>query len=939
MPLHRLFVVIVALAMALAAIVPMVSPPAARATSSSIVITQVYGGGGNSGATYTHDFIELFNLGTTAVDVSTWSVQYTSAAGTSWARTNLSGIIQPGAYFLVQQAQGAGGTAPLPTSDATGTTAMSATAGKVALVTNQVTLSGCGSAETPCLPSASILDFVGYGSGATESETAPAPTLSNTTSARRLNSCVDSDNNAADFAAGAPTSRNSATVTPCGAETDPSGIGAANPSTVEQGGTSLLTVTVTPGANPTSTGLAVSADLTAIGGSATQAFFDNGTNGDPTAGDNVFSFSAVVSTGTTPGAKSLPATIGDSEARAGEATINLTVIAPAEPTEIHEIQGAGHTSPLVGQTVFRVEGVVTAVRPQSFYMTDPTPDADDATSDGILVFRGSAPGVGVGDLVQVNGRVGEFRPGGSGSDNLTTTQLTNPSSTNPIAIRILSSDNTLPVTLVGTGGRVPPGEVIDNDSAGGSVENAGGTFDPAQDGIDFWESLEGQYLRVNNAVAVGPTNDFGEIPVVGDGGANAGPRTSRGGVLITPTDFNPERIILDDALLLPASVPDMNVGDTFTTSVFGVLDYDFGNFKLLVTANLVRVDSGLTREVAAPTGSRHLSIDTFNVENLDPNPADGEIDDVARLGALIARNLASPDILAIEEIQDNSGGFNDGTTAADLSWGSLISAIASAGGPTYEYRQIDPVNNSDGGQPGGNIRVGFLFRADRGVHFVDRPGGTSLNETDVLAVEHGRSTSAQLTFSPGRIGTDDRAFNQTRKSLAGEFRWRGETIFVVANHFSSKGGDDPLFGRWQPPVRYTEFENPAGTDADGWRHGQAQVINGFVDEVLAIEPDANVVVLGDINDFQFSRTVEILTGAADGAPVLTTLFDQLPLNEQYSYVFDGNSQVLDQILVSDAVLARSPTYDVVHVNAEFFDQASDHDPSVMRVAFQPRRGK
>lgn len=128
---------------------------------------------------------------------------------------------------------------------------------------------------------------------------------------------------------------------------------------------------------------------------------------------------------------------------------------------------------------------MTAVRPQSFYMTDPTPDADDATSDGILVFRGSAPGVGVGDLVQVNGRVGEFRPGGSGSDNLTTTQLTNPSSTNPIAIRILSSDNTLPVTLGGIGGRVPPSEVIDNDSTGGSVENAGGTFDPAQDGIDF----------------------------------------------------------------------------------------------------------------------------------------------------------------------------------------------------------------------------------------------------------------------------------------------------------------------------------------------------------------------------------------------------------------------------------------------------------------------
>ena len=311
------------------------------------------------------------------------------------------------------------------------------------------------------------------------------------------------------------------------------------------------------------------------------------------------------------------------------------------------------------------------------------------------------------------------------------------------------------------------------------------------------------------------------------------------------------------------------------------------------------------------------------MENLDPNPADDDgTDDVARLGALIAHNLAAPDIVAIEEVQDNNGTVNDGTVAADLSWASLISAIQLAGGPTYHYRQIDPVDNDEGGAPGGNIRVGFLFRTDRGLTFVDRPGGTSTVDTEVVGVDR-----PQLTFSPGRIGTDAPAFDDTRKSLAGEFLWRDQTVFVIANHFSSKGGDDPLFGRVQPPVRSSEVA----------RHGQAAEVNEFVDQILAIDRKANIVVLGDINDFHFSETVDILTGANDGAPVLTTLLDLLPAGEQYSYVFEGNSQVLDQILVSRTLLRQSPEYDVVHVNAEFFDQASDHDPSVMQVV--PGRGE
>jgi predicted extracellular nuclease len=474
-------------------------------------------------------------------------------------------------------------------------------------------------------------------------------------------------------------------------------------------------------------------------------------------------------------------------------------------------------------------------------------------------------------------------------------------------------------------------------------------------------------LSVADAIAVGPTNNFGEVTVISQLQIDAGVRTPRSGVLVRnltgtgdyqPGDFNPERLILDDLL---SDTPSLNVGDEFLEDPVGVLDQSFGAFKLLVTEDPGRVDNHLSRETAAPAGARELAVATFNVENLSALDCVNEPEKVAGLAGQIVNSLRSPDLIAIEEMQDDSGdeddtpNGDDGTVAAGASWQCLIDAIVAAGGPLYDYRQIDPLDNVDGGVPGGNIRVGFLFHSERGLEFVDRPGGDATADTDVVATPNGKG--AQLTISPGRVLDADlggaKAFLDTRKSLAGEFRFRGETIFVVANHFSSKGDDRPLFSHFQPPFRLTEFES--GSPEDGWRHAQAQAINDFVDEILAVDSDAHVIVLGDINDFDFSETVGVLTGeliavaggadadgsgptAPGGDPVLGTLFDLLPADERYSYVFEGNSQVLDQILVSNSLLDLDPTYDVVHVNAEFWDQVSDHDPSVMKVAFQPRRG-
>ncbi len=182
------------------------------AISPDVVISQVYGGGGNSGATYKNDFIELFNRSNTPVSLTGWSVQYTSAAGTStWLVTSLNGSIAPHGYFLIQLAAGSGGTVALPTPDAVGTTNMSGTAGKLALLRVTTALTGA----TPASPD--IVDLVGYGPTASAFETAPTAATTNTTAAvRKLDGCTETDNNNTDFAISAPTPRNSASpANPC----------------------------------------------------------------------------------------------------------------------------------------------------------------------------------------------------------------------------------------------------------------------------------------------------------------------------------------------------------------------------------------------------------------------------------------------------------------------------------------------------------------------------------------------------------------------------------------------------------------------------------------------------------------------------------------------------------------------------------------------------
>ncbi|PZO12370.1 MAG: multifunctional hydrolase/phosphatase/nucleotidase [Leptolyngbya foveolarum] len=582
-----------------------------------------------------------------------------------------------------------------------------------------------------------------------------------------------------------------------------------------------------------------------------------------------------------------------------------------ELTSIYAIQGAGQVSALVDMAVV-TSGIVTAVDTNGFYLQDAVGDGNLATSDALFVFTSDVPSVTVGDELQVAGMVSEFTPGGASTGNLSTTQI----SGNPV-ITTLSTGNALPVaTIIGSGGRVPPAENIDDD--------AFGAFEPATDGIDFFESLEAMRVTAEDLLVVNGTNRFGEIFAVANQGANASGLSDRQTLNISPDDLNPERIqINQDTGVLPGfSLPTVDVG-ALLGNVTGVVSYGFGNFEILPTeAFTVVADSTLTPETTALTnGDDQLTIASYNVLNLDINDGDGDTDVAdGRFEAIaqqIINNLGTPDIVGLQEIQDNSGSADDGTIAADATLQALVEAIAQAGGPTYQF--IDNTfigNNTSGGQPGGNIRTAFLYNPER-----------------VTSVGEAKTIGDQIAGSP---------FEGARLPLVATFAFNGENVTVVNNHFSSKGGSAPILGTSQDFV--ARQEDPSVNGSLDERREQAQAVNNFVDGVLTNDADANVVVLGDLNEFEFVSPLQILEGTTvstsggqaietGGSPVLTNLINNIPEDERYSFIFQGNSQELDHILVSDALAARADI-DIVHVNterAEIPQLASDHDPVLTRL--------
>ncbi|MFJ7901444.1 endonuclease/exonuclease/phosphatase family protein [Streptomyces sp. NPDC096198] len=582
----------------------------------------------------------------------------------------------------------------------------------------------------------------------------------------------------------------------------------------------------------------------------------------------------------------------------------LTAPAHADTVRIHDIQGTTRLSPLAGQKVTDVPGIVTGVRTygssKGFWMQDPNPDANPATSEGVFVFTSSAPKVAVGDSVTVAGTVSEYVPGGTSSGNQSVTEITKPT------VAVLSSGNAVPAPVVINARSVPSRYTPAGDTAASGSINAL-PLQPTQYALDYYESLEGMNVQVSDARVITGTDPYTELWVTVKPHEHA---NRRGGTVYgSYTSQNTGRLQIQ-SLGATADFPAANVGDTLAGTTTGPLDFNqFGGYTLVANQLGTLKSGGLKRETTHKQARGELAVATYNVENLDPS--DGTF---AAHAAAIVNNLQSPDIVSLEEIQDNNGATDDGTVAADQTVNKLIDAIVAAGGPKYDWRSINPVNDQDGGEPGGNIRQVFLFNPAR-VSFTDRPGGDSTTAVGVTKV-HGK---AQLTASPGRIDPASDAWKASRKPLAGEFVFRGRTVFVIANHLTSKGGDQGLAGQYQPPVRSSETQ----------RHLQATEVHDFVKNILDTQKNAEVIALGDMNDFQFSDTAKTLEGHGE----LWSAIKSLPKSEQYTYDYQGNSQVLDQILVSPSIRRGGLHYDSVHINSEFHDQISDHDPQVLR--FRP----
>jgi predicted extracellular nuclease len=596
---------------------------------------------------------------------------------------------------------------------------------------------------------------------------------------------------------------------------------------------------------------------------------------------------------------------------------------PPPVVTIAEIQGAGHISPFADVEV-TTTGVVTAIGFDTMYVQDPVGDGDDSTSEAISVFMGSgfgnSPTVAVGDLIEMTDVVTEFIPGGASTGNLSTTQMSFPS------ISIISSGNPLPEPVViGKSGRLPPAvDVISDDEVPVNLQFEAGLFDPENDGIDFYEAVEAMRVTVEDPKVVSATRTFSsfssEFFTVTNRGRYVRPRyafTRRGALELQPDpdnqgDQNPERVqiqfdasIGNPGTLYPGDAPSFDVGAKLR-DVTGVVGYSFGNYEVNATELVTGWNSRLREEHSRLRPGRHwLTVASYNVLNLSPDASDDT--QRAKLASQIVDNLNSPDVIALQEIQDDSGETDDGTTTADLTLQALADAVAAAGGPTYAYLDNPPADNSEGGVPGGNIRVAFLYNPKR----VDLLGSTSLSPAELAAAGV----------------SNPEAFAGTRTPLVGRFEFNGKEIHVVSNHFSSRFGSTPIFGGPQPFVQAGETE----------REAAAAALNEYVDHLIAQDRHVRVMVVGDMNTFQWTDDLtEILPGTGRDR-VLTNLVGsryRTDRDDTYTYIFDGNAQVLDNFFVTRS-LKRSSSLDIVHVNVDFARvpgevTASDHEPLLGR---------
>lgn len=562
---------------------------------------------------------------------------------------------------------------------------------------------------------------------------------------------------------------------------------------------------------------------------------------------------------------------------------------------IAAIQGAGHRSPYEKQWLAGVAGMVTAVdkkpRASGFWLESAAPDDDPATSEGIFVVWPAQDLPAMGEAVRVNGQVEEAGQG------LPVTRLAGH------AVERVAGGTELPPPVALFRERTPPREVIDDDGMK--------LFDPASDALDFWESLEGMRVELPGGVVIGPTSEYGDLVLRPETVTDAA-QTERGGVLLGERGPDLHRVLLGRRLA--GELPALAVGARLDGPIVGIVDYAFNNYRVWPLTPPQAAAGPACGEAAKPAGRGELAIGSFNVENL---AATSPAEKFAALAADVVEGLRAPAILALQEVQDDSGPADDGVVTSRGTLERLIAAIVAAGGPRYEPVWIDPEPGAEGGQPVGNIRVAYLLDLAQ----VRLPRRGQAGALDEVMIE-GKKRKMQLVPNPGRVAPRSPAFTLSgtegvRRSLALELGVGGKRLFLINNHISSKFADDRPFGAIQPPR----------TPTTALRIAQARELRAFAERVLTADPKALLFVLGDLNDLEWSEPLRHLA-----APPFENLMLRLPVGQRYSFNFEGASQLIDHVIASPEA-ARRAEVEIVHLNADCpaSERSSDHDAVVVRM--------
>jgi len=864
--------------------------------ASSVVISQVYGGGGNSGAKYKNDFIELFNRGETAVDLSGWSVQYASATGSSWQVTKLSGVqLQPGQYYLVQEAVGAGGTDALPAVDATGSIAMSASAGKVALVAGSTALASASPAA------GTFVDLIGFG-GANYAEGTATAVLSNTTGAQRANGgCTDTDNNSSDFSIAAPAPRNTASpLNACGAPAAPP-IVATCPANLALAfginGSADLSATDADG----TVNSAVITSAAVPGISLINFLAASGVGGTATAN---LSVAASVPAGTYP----VTVKFGNDQAQETSCAISVNVAAPAAVTHtIPQIQGEGDASPYAG-TVQTTEGVVTAKVGSGFFIQDENGDGNPLTSDGLFIFTTAANTgtVQVGDRIRISGSIAEYTPTGA---TRSYTEMQNVTAITKLAggIAITPANIQLPHANLGR--------------------------------------VEGMLVRFNDALTLSQLEFLGTRGEI---------TLSSGRLEIASNRYRPgtpeavaqaaanqlNQIVLDDGIFVtPTTIPylgedgSLRAGDT-VSGLTGVVDFGAkggggAGFKLQPTvAPVFSQDNPRSAPPALVAGN--IKVASANVLNYfttftDGSDVEGHTGQGCSLGGSVSKSNCRG--------ADNLNEFNRQTA-------KIVGELKAINADVYglmeiqnsgEYtvtKLVDALNEAI--SPGTGIKTYAV---------VPKPAATGTDAIRVAMIYK----PAALTLVGGALSDADAINN--RPPMAQTFKANnGARFSLVVNHLKSKGSC-PASGA----------DADQGDSQSCWNATRIQqanrLVNAFVPQVVAAAGDAKVLLIGDFNSYGYEDPIAAIT--AIGYVNQLERFVRGSGNMPYSFVFNGEAGYLDHALASAALSpqvvdaaewhnnADEPT--VVDYNTDGKPQdkytsapyrASDHDPVVISLNLQ-----